>query len=758
MYIFQKRPLSFILCVMLGGFFVFSVFNGFLRYLPIVFSLILALLPFIFKELRSKKTLLLVAAASLLISILASFLYFDLYFKAEKRFDDEVTVEAVVLSIEPSTSYSSSLLIRSENINGEPFSEYKFYMNMKSTEITQIEVGDKISFKAMVDGFEYEGDFDAKAFFYSDGISANLTNIEELSLIEKGNKTLYFVLDRAREILRRKAVLLSDEQTGNLTSALLTGERDELSSELKQDFRRIGISHILALSGMHLAILSLAVSKLLRLVGTNKYLHYLTIILFSVAYMIFVGFSVSVVRAGIMLILSSLLHLFSERSDSFNSLCIAVFLIILITPYAIFDLSLWLSAFATLGVIVSFNRQLEKDTEKTKLRKFLDFLYLSIKSSVYATGATVLISAVSFGGFSLFSPITTFIFSLIIELYMYLGSIMLILGLIFSPLSLPFAFIQKHLTVIIKSLAAFFSEPDIAYLDTNYEILYVLLIIFSVLFFSLLIVKLNKRVVSAVILCSFSLLLATATVFKLDECSRDSLVYSSENKGDLFILNSKNERALISSSQYSKSLAYKAVSFLRDNHINKIDKYIVTHYAYPLEEEFDILLSNILIEEISIPHPKNEDEERLYKLLIKKTEACRTKLSLHAEGGVITIGDFDYFPLYSNAYGTGASHNAFKLCYKNKESCLYLSSGMLNEEFYDLYDDIISNTSAIIFGSHGKKYKDDIYIEEVYAKAEKIILAGESVYFSQITYQDYIKNGCDIYSHPKTVKLFEFRH
>ena len=67
----------------------------------------------------------------------------------------------------------------------------------------------------------------------------------------------------------------------------------------------------------------------------------------------------SVVRASFLLIINATLFLIAKTKDSFTSLCIAVLILVLIEPYAVFDLSLWLSAFATLG-IVSFSEYKQK--------------------------------------------------------------------------------------------------------------------------------------------------------------------------------------------------------------------------------------------------------------------------------------------------------------------------------------------------------------------------------------------------------------
>ena len=235
------------------------------------------------------------------------------------------------------------------------------------------------------------------------------------------------------------------------------------------------------------------------------------------------------------------------------------------------------------------------------------------------------------------------------------------------------------------------------------------------------------------------------------------MIYFSDEKSDMLLLRSGKNTALINSSQYSKGLSYDALGYLNDNHINSLDKYIITHYAYRLEEDFDILLSNILISEISLPFPKNEDEERLYNLLSKSVEEYSVELTLHAESGTINLGNFRYIPLYSHAYGEGSSHNAYLLVYKNTTQYLYLSSGMLCDELLHTYEKLLPEVDVLIFGSHGKKYKEYIYLEYDLLMAKKIIFSGEKLFLTQDAYRSYIKKGCEIYSHPYTVKILDVK-
>ena len=141
---------------------------------------------------------------------------------------------------------------------------------LENNDTTNITIGTKIGFTANLDSFESTADFDSAAYYYSRGFSASASNIENLTVIEQSSESFFYKIAQYRKSLSRKLVLHSNSESGGLLSALLLGEREFLSGQIRLDFSRIGISHILALSGMHLAILCYGFSHLLSMMRVSK--------------------------------------------------------------------------------------------------------------------------------------------------------------------------------------------------------------------------------------------------------------------------------------------------------------------------------------------------------------------------------------------------------------------------------------------------------------------------------------------------------
>ena len=456
MNIFYKRPLVLILCIGICGFFLFTIENSIIRCFLIltgIFALIISLFLKIDKE---KILLIRIASVVFLIALLLSHLYFDTWFKAYEKHTDEIEVVGIVEEKAPSSSYSIRLRIRCEKINDKTSVGYNFYAYVDKDEAAKVMDGTRVRFKTTLSGFSDE----SKSYNFAKGINAYAGDIETLEVIEHTNGGIKGRLAHIKEHLTRYAMYISDSKTGAVLSALLLGERDYLPDSLRLDFKRIGISHILALSGMHLSILSMGLGKTLSLCHVKKKTRIIVICIFVFLYMAVTGFSVSVVRAGLMLIISSLLFLLARTKDSITSLAMAVTIICAVTPHAVFDISLWLSAFATLGIItLSEYTPLISKPQSLRERIFY-YLKIAFLSSMFAISATLVFSTISFGGFSIIAPFATIIFSVLSEIIMYLGCAMMLIGWL-----IPIGKLISPLCRFMSWLASLLSEIEVSYVS-----------------------------------------------------------------------------------------------------------------------------------------------------------------------------------------------------------------------------------------------------------------------------------------------------
>lgn len=191
-----------------------------------------------------------------------------------------------------------------------------------------------------------------------------------------------------------------ERDTRFLLITLLLGDRSYLDEDTRTLFADAGVSHILALSGMHVGIIAaifLVILFPLNFRGWYKQRIFLTALLLFV-YAFLTGWAPSTVRACIMAATTACALLLERKNSGWNSLFLAIFIILLVTPGAIYDIGLQLS-FICVASLIAFMRPLNPIDQHFHPRTYRIAGALLI--SIVATGASWAVTAAYFGQFPL---------------------------------------------------------------------------------------------------------------------------------------------------------------------------------------------------------------------------------------------------------------------------------------------------------------------------------------------------------------------
>ena len=152
-----------------------------------------------------------------------------------------------------------------------------------------------------------------------------------------------------RTLSAKAAALSKDVRLSGVLSAILTGDRSRLPSNVTADFRGSGLSHILVVSGLHLILVSRLVGIVLLRVLKPRHAKLLSLA-FCWLFAAVSGLGSSIIRAAVMLTLVHLAELFNRRSDTLTSLMVAALLMGLQNPYTLLSVSFLLSFGAVAGL------------------------------------------------------------------------------------------------------------------------------------------------------------------------------------------------------------------------------------------------------------------------------------------------------------------------------------------------------------------------------------------------------------------------
>lgn len=172
---------------------------------------------------------------------------------------------------------------------------------------------------------------------------------------EKGNPVISYAKKLRQKLVLKLTRNMQEKEAVAVASTLLLGYRASLNAETLSAYSRTGTLHVLSVSGMHVALLYIVISKLLGLpilTRKNRWLNPAFSILLIWAYALITGFSPSVNRAALMITLLIIGKTFNRDAHSLNVLAFSAFALLIYNPFYLADVGFQLSYLAVFGLIV----------------------------------------------------------------------------------------------------------------------------------------------------------------------------------------------------------------------------------------------------------------------------------------------------------------------------------------------------------------------------------------------------------------------
>lgn len=346
-----------------------------------------------------------------LVTVICSFIWLTFYdtvvYKpAESLCGNEVTVEGEVIA-EPYRAYGQYYtVIKTETINGE---KQKVKIRLSSNSSQNIEPGDKVTCTV-------------KPYLLTDSSGKNKADgifiggyMGDDAKIESGNKiSLSRITYKVRSYLLSNISYALPGDEGELLKGMLLGDKTGVPEEINESFRHVGLSHLFAVSGLHLSIWVGLFSYIKFKRNSFRVMMRVVSALFILFFMAVTGFTSSVFRAGIMTLVFLSAQGLGRKADGINSLGLAAVILCLINPYSCLELSFLLSFSATLGILICYT-PIESLGERLQCRfngitgKVLKWIITAGAVSLSASIFTFPVSSIVFGEISAVSPFANLI-------------------------------------------------------------------------------------------------------------------------------------------------------------------------------------------------------------------------------------------------------------------------------------------------------------------------------------------------------------
>jgi competence protein ComEC len=197
---------------------------------------------------------------------------------------------------------------------------------------------------------------DFAAYSFIDGVVARMSVHPNKVCYIKSAPSFAQSLYNHGSVALENAIVLSgfNNETASFLLATIAGDDLLLSADLSDNFRAIGLAHILALSGLHVGIIMALVAALLfaiRCLPAGRYAYYILLGLAVMCYACITGMTPSVARAAVMMLVFIVSKLTERGLAAYNSVCVTVSIWLIINPFWLWSPGLQLSVAAVIAIV-----------------------------------------------------------------------------------------------------------------------------------------------------------------------------------------------------------------------------------------------------------------------------------------------------------------------------------------------------------------------------------------------------------------------
>lgn len=193
--------------------------------------------------------------------------------------------------------------------------------------------------------------YDFRAYLEQNGVRMRVSGMTDLMVTRDARLDYFGVMHRIRSWIGTRMDLIFGEGAA-FPRALLLGDKDQLPDETRDMFADLGIAHVLTVSGLHVALLSSVVMALLKVLCLSPRERMAVQGVLLLFYCALLEFSVPVVRASLLMVLSAYRSVVRRYGDTLTSLAFVFMLVLLCWPASLFSLSFQMTFGAVLGMVM----------------------------------------------------------------------------------------------------------------------------------------------------------------------------------------------------------------------------------------------------------------------------------------------------------------------------------------------------------------------------------------------------------------------
>lgn len=572
------------------------------------------------------------------------------------------------------------------------------------------------------------------AVYTSRGIFLRLTARGDLEISSPERTPFYLWPARWGERLSQSIQAVFPADVSPFLAALAAGDRSLLSDEANTDLSRAGVSHLVALSGMHLCFL---VGFLGLFVGYDPKRRALVCLPVILAFSLAVGGSASVLRAAILYGILLLAPLLGREADRWTSLSFALALLLFLDPYGAQNMGLQLSFSAAAGLTLLADPLSRRWKERlpagnTPFKRLalrgLRGLMNTFSATLGALVFTLPLSMLYFGSVSLIQPLTNL---LVIPVSSALFALTLLLALVGMILPGPaavcggvVAWLGRYVLGVV-SLAAKLPLSAV----TTREIYYPIFILGLYGLLLLGVFGKGKRRLR-VFLLSGVVLFAGAWGFTAATFHTGDLTVAvlDVGQGQSVLLTSGGVSALVDCGGNGlEDPGDVAADYLQDRGTAQLDYLILTHYHSDHVNGLQQLFRRVRVKNLILPQMEREEETQIW--LLNQAQEQGSGVIWLTENTQFTLGEA-VLSVFAPLGDGGANEEGLSLLASAGDFDLLITGDMnaAVEEMLIKYCPLPKNVEVLIAGHHGSRYASSDSLLEALHPSVAVISVGRNTY------------------------------
>lgn len=580
----------------------------------------------------------------------------------------------------------------------------------------ELEVGAYISANGYIKYFstpKNPADFNNKLYFAIRGYNYRFYHIDyKVNFVDY---SIFSYLDNVKTAMVKNFDNCLPKDMSALLKSVILGDKSQLSSDVRDSYREIGIYHFLAISGLHISVLATIIFSLLKRV--NYCFGSIFLVLFLLGYGSITGFGVSIVRAGIMFTIYILSVPFNKYYDMISSACFTAIIILLFKPLYILDSSFLYSFSAIFGI--GFMSDAFKDYE------------LKSRNLISALGAGLATKPVSYFYTYKINLIDVFVNLVLIplmSLIVMLGFGIAIGCVINMEIGKTIAFLTIPVLKFFGFLCNIAEQISFANLVVGKPKLQEVMIIYMGAVVIYLLLRYKRVVVGISVV-----LLVIGTCFKIhtknENIFRTDFLYVGQ--GDCALAQNEDKAILIDTGGNENNDIggdvgyYTILPYLNYCGINSIDGVFISHSDTDHLKGLLDIMGKIDIKSIYVS--KKMEDNYIYREMLSSARKNNIPVVSLGRGDKLDIGNMDidvYSPDINREYTSNNGSLVFKLSCNNTQ---LLFSGEIDTQIeaellkdYDLRADILKASH------HGSKKSNSEELLRCVSPKYIVVSAGEN--------------------------------